>query len=139
MFKKNSFQLLVGIYTPPELPLNSYAPPPRVDLPPPQEPPTPIRRPQPPPVVPSAIQRAPQSPIYAPQRPKATPVIQMAPQTMPQPVPQPMPQPTPQPIHGAPVGKWRNYNTAARGWRGADIYRPVTFDQITPQLPFTDF
>ncbi|XP_055714533.1 neurofilament medium polypeptide-like isoform X2 [Phlebotomus papatasi] len=123
--------LPLGIYTPPELPLNSYAPPPRVDLPPPQEPPAPIRRPQPPPVVPSAIQRAPQSPIYAPQRPKATPVIQMA--------PQPMPQPTPQPIHGAPVGKWRNYNTAARGWRGADIYRPVTFDQITPQLPFTDF
>ncbi|XP_055689780.1 titin isoform X1 [Lutzomyia longipalpis] len=141
---------LPGIYTPPELPLSSYAPPPRVDIPPLQDPvPSYIRRPEPPPQqdpIPSFIRRPAEPPRQASAPILRTPSVQPPPPVevrLPQqpkmvpPAAAPMPQTRIASAGAYTPTNWRNYNTAARGWRGADIYKPVTFDK--PQLPFTDF
>ncbi|GAB0092107.1 histone-lysine N-methyltransferase 2D [Sergentomyia squamirostris] len=162
-------RLPTGLYTPPELPLSSYAPPPKVTIPqtvqhsPVYRPPEPVilQRPAPlspnfyspatppaaaafkpklttPPVVrnlsptPFSPKKSPQTPPhYAPPQPKFIP-----PQSC---IPCSPPLSASGPVSPNSAQKWRNYNTAARGWRGGGVYRPVTFEDASLYLPATDF
>ncbi|XP_059609810.1 enolase-phosphatase E1 isoform X2 [Phlebotomus argentipes] len=170
----DTFEQKTGIYTPPELPLSSYAPPPRAGVPHQRMnlplsqyadlPKAPLNTqyadlPKAPlntqyadlPKAPLNTQYAdlPKAPLNTqysdlPKAPMNTQYVfnelhHASKQRYVPPALESISATPPQCISSStsPVPKWRNYNTAARGWRGAHVYKPVTFDQ--PSLPFTDF